>query len=353
MKTIVIIGGGLCGLALGCALRRRGVPVTLHEAGDYPRHKVCGEFLAGCHPSLLRQLAIEPALATARRNDRCQWYHRERPVLNTALPKPVPSLSRFRLDAALAVRFQELGGELRTGSRIRGRSMQSPGYVDCSGRRPNPGSPWVGVKIHLRGIRLGADLEMHLGSHGYTGLCYVEDGCVNLCGLFHRDTLPARTTSRVDYFAALLRANGLSLTAARVAECETDPASFRAVAGLDYRLKPSRGAMPASPEQSGSTPRLGDASGLTPPFTGNGMTLALESAARAVPWLAAWAATPNADWARTCREVARGERRGAGFRLLRARIMQSWLLNPRGQWTLATASRLRLLPFRLIYGMLH
>jgi 2-polyprenyl-6-methoxyphenol hydroxylase-like FAD-dependent oxidoreductase len=41
----IIIGGGLAGLSLGIALRHRGLPVTIREAGHYPRHRVCGEFI--------------------------------------------------------------------------------------------------------------------------------------------------------------------------------------------------------------------------------------------------------------------------------------------------------------------
>ena len=42
MKTIRIAGGGLAGLSLGIALRLRQVPVVVHEALHYPRHRVCG-----------------------------------------------------------------------------------------------------------------------------------------------------------------------------------------------------------------------------------------------------------------------------------------------------------------------
>jgi len=35
MQSITIIGGGLAGLSLGCALRRHEVPVVVKEAGDY------------------------------------------------------------------------------------------------------------------------------------------------------------------------------------------------------------------------------------------------------------------------------------------------------------------------------
>src|ERR1035441_4912314 len=34
----------LLGLTLGIGLRQRGIPVTVLEAGHYPRHRVCGEF---------------------------------------------------------------------------------------------------------------------------------------------------------------------------------------------------------------------------------------------------------------------------------------------------------------------
>jgi 2-polyprenyl-6-methoxyphenol hydroxylase-like FAD-dependent oxidoreductase len=57
-KEITIAGGGLAGLALACALRRHDVPVTVLEAGNYPRHRVCGEFISGVSEETLATLAI-------------------------------------------------------------------------------------------------------------------------------------------------------------------------------------------------------------------------------------------------------------------------------------------------------
>ena len=47
LQPIEIVGGGLAGLSLGLALRQQDIPVTLFEAGSYPRHRVCGEFITG------------------------------------------------------------------------------------------------------------------------------------------------------------------------------------------------------------------------------------------------------------------------------------------------------------------
>ena len=59
-RGVEIVGGGLAGLSLGLALRRAGVPVTLHEAGEYPRHRVCGEFIAGLDERTRARLGLDP-----------------------------------------------------------------------------------------------------------------------------------------------------------------------------------------------------------------------------------------------------------------------------------------------------
>src|SRR5438270_11857207 len=96
-RSIEIIGGGLGGLALGLALRRADVPVTLFEAGDYPRHRVCGEFITGLAASTIERLGLGPALSGALLHREVAWFHQGHSVQIQPLPAPAFGLSRHTL----------------------------------------------------------------------------------------------------------------------------------------------------------------------------------------------------------------------------------------------------------------
>ena len=80
---IVVLGGGPAGLAAATALVRAGRAVTVHEAGAYPRHRVCGEFLSpdaapglasiglDLFPERLQAPRISAVRMTASRAGRC------------------------------------------------------------------------------------------------------------------------------------------------------------------------------------------------------------------------------------------------------------------------------------------
>ena len=59
---VTIAGGGLAGLSLAAGLRLRGIPVEVHEAGSYPRHRVCGEFISGLGQHILERLGLKQLL---------------------------------------------------------------------------------------------------------------------------------------------------------------------------------------------------------------------------------------------------------------------------------------------------
>jgi flavin-dependent dehydrogenase len=335
MNSIEIIGGGLSGLALGAALRHEGVPVTIFEAGDYPRHRVCGEFITGLGEKTIARLGLEPFLADATRHHRVAWCLQGEPMRLQTLPSPALGLSRHALDARLAGEFVRLGGELRTHTRV-ADDAAPPGRVFATGRRR--GRPaWLGLKFHVRGLALATDLEVHLGQRAYVGLSPVEDGVINVCGLFH-----LRADVRGEHSALLLahlRAAGLNALAGRLENAEIDESSFTAVAGLRFDRSP-----PATDRIV-----LGDAFA---PFTGNGMAMAFQSAELALDPLLAYA-RGEAGWPATCRAVHTRLRRRFRLRLASANALHAFLFSPRRQRWLFALNRARLLPLRTFYQAMH
>src|SRR6185436_1235589 len=111
---------GLAGLTLGIGLRRHGLPVSVLEAGRYPRHRVCGEFISGRGLQTLANLdLLEPLVqAGARRAATAAFFLPGR--LNAparGLESDALCISRFELDSVLARTFQEAGGDLRENTR--------------------------------------------------------------------------------------------------------------------------------------------------------------------------------------------------------------------------------------------
>src|SRR5688572_11348698 len=99
MKTITIIGGGLAGLTLGIGLRQRDVPVQVIEAGHYPRHRVCGEFISGNGLETLERLGLRKKLveAGAIPAQSAAFFSERKQTLFQPLPKPALCLSRYTL----------------------------------------------------------------------------------------------------------------------------------------------------------------------------------------------------------------------------------------------------------------
>jgi menaquinone-9 beta-reductase len=332
-RTVEIIGGGLAGLSLGLGLRARGVPVRLTEAGTYPRHRVCGEFITGLDERSRRELQLEAILAPARAAHRVSWFEPGRPVLRHTLPEPALCLSRHRMDSAMAEAFLAAGGELQANTRATPEAKE--GRVLACGRHPESSSRWIGLKQHVRDLPLHDDLELHLGRHAYVGLTRVEDDVVNVCGLFPR---PPRGEDAS--LAGRLRAVGLTELADRLASAHPLPDSACAVAGLDYSYS------------SRTAASLGDHQGLIPPFTGHGMTLALQSAALALNPLEAWS-RGHRSWDGATAAMQKQRRLRLRPRIIVGRWLHPWLLSPGRRRIIHGLHRWHLLPFGLLYRLCH
>jgi len=324
-EPITIIGGGLAGLSLGIALRKRSLPVVIHEASTYPRHRVCGEFISGVSDETLRALGISEALADAECLTTAKW-HDAATCLGT-LKVTARGISRWRLDLRLRDQFLEAGGILKTHS----RTTQSGDVVWAAGRPKQP-SKWVGLKCHFSNLPLGSDLEMHTGGNGYLGLARIEGARVNVCGLFAAQSLAQIRDKGAGRLVQMLRHGGLHTLADRLEAADPDEESFCGVAGFGFGRQKSVGFA------------LGDAACMIPPFTGNGMTMAFEAAECAIAPLEDFAAG-RTTFAEASEQARRAQTQRFQRRVAMAGMIHPLLTSRWGMFLATGLARQRLVPY--------
>lgn len=335
MNKIRINGGGIAGLSLGVYLRRCGVETELIEAGRYPKHKVCGEFICGVSEDVLSELGIAEVIAPSVTHRKMRWWMEDAKVLEDELPTAAWGLSRYKIDNDLADLFVNLGGQLRTGERV--NTQDAEGVVWGTGKRKKQGR-WMGLKIHALDAEIEG-LEMHVGKRGYMGLCGIEEGRTNCCGLFRIDqSIKGSGSKLVENY---LKANGLLSLAGAFQDWQKDESSFSATAGFSF----------GSQEQVGDF-CVGDASYLIPPFTGNGMSMALESAWLAGPHLVRYA-QQESSWAVAVRDYRQDCATFFKKRMKLSGAMQPLLFHRFGRALLKTTAKTGVLPFEFLFHQLR
>jgi len=293
----IVVGGGPAGAACAGGLARLGREVVLVERTGGPHHKVCGEFLSVETQVQLRRLGIEPIELGAVPIDRVAVYSGARAVTAT-LPFCALSLSRFRLDEALLRCAESLGAQLRRNVSVRaviparngwavqcddGETLCTRNLVLATGKWGVRGladarvNSLVGLKMHLRlapQVRhlLTGRVELVLLNDSYAGLELVEGGIANLCLL-----LPGAVVARFGTNWSALR-NYLMTEA----PCLTE----RLAGGEPLWNKPITVVCPTGghlhEEAEAAVYRVGDRLAHIPPFTGDGLAIALSTAALAV-----------------------------------------------------------------------
>jgi flavin-dependent dehydrogenase len=174
--------------------------------------------------------------------------------------------------------------------------------------------------MHLPDPGLQADLELHFSDHAYVGLCRVDGDTVNACGLVRRmpgDPPPADRRNPGDLMWGQF---GGSLQR-RLSPSTPVSGSVVTVAGLDF-------GRPAP--ESRAAIRVGDCQTMTPPFTGNGMSMAIESGRAAAPALEAYS-SGACTWEEARRTVSRTNGQLTDARLRWSRALHRALWHPTGR----------------------
>lgn len=295
---VAIAGGGLAGLALACLLAERGLAVALVEKGQYPRHRVCGEYVSAEALTLLQHLKLD-SKALPRLN-RLRITAPNGLELNRPLAQGGIGISRFALDQHLFEQARRRGVTLLTETAVQGYQRQnhhteietSQGnlkahvFVAATGKYSNldkqllpeakraaaPQANYVGIKYHLQADLPRDVIELHNFPWGYAGISAVEEpGRYCFCYL---------TTA-----SALQAAGGIKeLEEKTLSQNPVLARYLNSYSSLyDKPLAISQITFGPKPLADSQTFVLGDAAGMITPLCGNGMAMALHSAVLAVP----------------------------------------------------------------------
>jgi menaquinone-9 beta-reductase len=304
---LIVIGGGPAGTSAAITAARAGFTVLLLEAGKYPRHKVCGEFVSPESLDLLTSLlgSGSELLSSAPRLSRSRVFIDDTELQFPLIPSAV-SISRHDLDAALWHAAINSGVDARQQTSVqdvsgRGpfavRTMQTEFSAKCvifaAGRWPRmerfrpdlqPGPRWIGLKAHFAEATPPLSTDLYFFEHGYCGVQPIGDGRVNACAMVRSDA--ATTLDGVFSKNAMLekRSREWRRTFDTVT---TSPLVFRQPIPVRDNIL-----------------LAGDSAGFIDPFAGDGIALALRTGSLAaqslVPFLQSRCSLDDA-----CRSYAR------------------------------------------------
>ncbi len=288
MYDLIVIGGGPAGSSTAIPAARSGARVLLLDRGQFPRHKVCGEFVSAESLGLLAdlldrnhsRLLDNPVAISSTR------IFIDGRVITSAINPPAASIARFDLDAALLESAARCGVEARHQVTVQSISGAGPfrvstssgdfegrAVVNASGRWSNltkarsNGKPatgkWLGLKGHFSESDPAPSVDLYFFDGGYCGVQPVSlmndpnGGRVNACAMVRADV--ATTLDEVFGQHPLLKRRSEPWKPL-IDTVSTSPLIFRE----------------PDPAEDGVL-NVGDAAVFIDPFVGDGISLALRS----------------------------------------------------------------------------
>jgi menaquinone-9 beta-reductase len=354
---VAIVGAGPGGSSAAIALSRKGYSVALLDKQQFPREKLCGDFLNPVSWPLLRELEIDREVLACRHEKITRFRFTSFSGDETEVPLPGSEdgtcvglgMRRFDLDHVLlkkaasegATLFQECNlTDLQTEAQSWLLRFDRAGMIEALRARVLIGADgrnsWVarrlgladpgtmngrsvGFQFRLAGSNWNTDkVEIHLFPGGYAGIVGVGGGTVNLCLAIEKDRLRDRRPQPFLLDTCLPQNSRLEevLNGSRVSETRsTYPVYFppRRAYGEGLLL-------------------VGDAARVNEPVTGEGIYCALKSGALAARTIDQafqkrdFSAHQLSSYERVCRSDFRS-RRGINA-LVRWLIYRPALLSP-------------------------
>jgi flavin-dependent dehydrogenase len=302
---VIIAGGGPAGSSASISLANRNVRVLLVEQKQFPRAKLCGEFISPECRDHFQRLGIEEKMMSSNPALLTETVFYSRSGHSLTLPSRwfggggALGLSRAVMDNNLLQRAREVGVAVHENAsitevieeqdRVRGLHIKSgdatheyraPVIIDATGRAraltrkvksvsagPRSKPKLVAFKAHLEKTRVAEGAcEVYFYSGGYGGLSTVEGGVSNLCFISAAaDVRRCHSDPEAVLRDTLLR-NRRAAYALETASVCSEWLSVSLDSFGRQRLSPAKGLL-----------AIGDSAAFIDPFTGSGMLMALES----------------------------------------------------------------------------
>tara|TARA_B100000787_G_scaffold161780_1_gene141923 strand:+ start:783 stop:1907 length:1125 start_codon:yes stop_codon:yes gene_type:complete len=287
---IIVIGGGLGGLCSTLHLSKKGLKVLLIEKHEYPKHKVCGEYISNEVLPYLNALGFDPFDFGAKAISDFTLSTPGSRSVKTKLPLGGFSISRYCLDWELAKKAQAAGAEIVHASvtdiqfendRFRvltkDEEFTAPLAIGSFGKRSNldvkldrdfikKPSPFLGVKAHYKGNFPENAVGLHNFEGGYCGISKVENDNINICYL--ADFKSFKQYKNIDDFQEQVLSKNTFLKEI------LDNAEL----AFEKPLTISQVSFERKHPVENHMIMCGDSAGMIHPLAGNGMSMAIKAA---------------------------------------------------------------------------
>lgn len=263
----------------------------LIERNEYPKHKVCGEYISNEVLPYLQYLDADPMTTGAKKISRFLLSTTRGKAIETKLPLGGFGVSRYTLDHFLVhnaiknnatiicdsvsdVQFENDSFMVTTKE---GKELSSKIVIGAFGKRSNMDialkrafikyrSPFVAVKTHMQGIFPEDLVALHNFDGGYCGVSQVENGNLNVCYLANYKSF--QQYKNIDAFnkAVVYKNPHLKNVFENAVPVFEEPLSISQISFSDKTTVQNHILM------------CGDAAGMIHPLCGNGMAMAIHSA---------------------------------------------------------------------------
>lgn len=288
---IVIIGGGLAGLCNAIHLSKFDKKVLLIEKNSYPKHKVCGEYISNEVLPYLEYLEVNPFNFGAVKIDEFQLSTTKNKIISAKLPLGGFGISRYQLDFILSEKAKENGVSILQDSVLdvqftndvftieskENGVFNSKVCIGAFGKRSvldvkmnrnfiQKKSPYLGVKIHVKGNFKENQVALHNFKGGYCGVSKVENNTINLCYITAFSSF--KKYKNIDDFQENVLFKNYFL---KEIFKNTKPV-------FETPLTISQISFETKKPVENHLMMCGDAAGMIHPLCGNGMSMAIQSA---------------------------------------------------------------------------